>query len=120
MSSVAFFLFISQYYILLGLTHLSTYNCRYKGLFRSQDVAIKVFKADSISGNMQREFAQEVYILRLNSNSCFVQIINTLVSCTLECLYTFLVCLIQESSAQECGTIYRFMYKTSTLVHRYW
>lgn len=64
MSSAVIYIFYISY-ILLGLRYLSTNQCRYKGLFRSQDVAIKVFKADSINGNMQREFAQEVYILRL-------------------------------------------------------
>ncbi|KAL0314506.1 UNVERIFIED_CONTAM: Serine/threonine-protein kinase STY46 [Sesamum angustifolium] len=36
----------------------------YKGLFRSQDVAIKIFKTECLNGDLQREFAQEVYILR--------------------------------------------------------
>lgn len=91
-------MFFFQYYILLGLTHLSTNNCRYKGLFRSQDVAIKVFKADSINGNMQREFAQEVYILRLISNSCSViHFLNTLVTCIMYCRVLICISLLFDS-----------------------
>ncbi|XP_068482385.1 serine/threonine-protein kinase STY46-like isoform X4 [Phaseolus vulgaris] len=35
----------------------------YKGTFCNQDVAIKVLKHDNLNENIQREFAQEVYIL---------------------------------------------------------
>lgn len=37
---------------------------RFKGTFRNQDVAIKVLRAEHINENMQKEFAQEVYIMR--------------------------------------------------------
>lgn len=55
----------------VGLSNLNKHKHkrRYKGMFRSQEVAIKVFKTDSLNGDMQQEFAQEVYILRLNSKS---------------------------------------------------
>ncbi|XP_024922183.1 serine/threonine-protein kinase STY8 isoform X2 [Ziziphus jujuba] len=36
----------------------------YKGTFCNQDVAIKVLKAGHLNETMQREFAQEVYIMR--------------------------------------------------------
>ncbi|CAK9164975.1 unnamed protein product [Ilex paraguariensis] len=37
----------------------------YRGTFRTQEVAIKVLKAVCVSSDVQREFAQEVYIMRL-------------------------------------------------------
>lgn len=37
---------------------------RYKGAFCNQDVAIKVLKIENLNENIQREFAQEVHILR--------------------------------------------------------
>ncbi|XP_020589176.1 serine/threonine-protein kinase STY46-like [Phalaenopsis equestris] len=36
----------------------------YRGKYCSQDVAIKVFKSEYVSVDMQRDFAQEVYIMR--------------------------------------------------------
>lgn len=38
---------------------------RYKGTYINQHVAIKVFKNGNLNENTQREFSQEVYILRL-------------------------------------------------------
>jgi fucose permease len=38
--------------------------CRYKGTYCGQEVAIKVLKPDRMSNDMQKEFAQEVYIMR--------------------------------------------------------
>lgn len=37
---------------------------RYRGTYCSQDVAIKVLKPERVNTDMQREFAQEVYIMR--------------------------------------------------------
>lgn len=37
---------------------------RYKGTFCTQDVAIKALKDEYLYENVQREFAQEVYIMR--------------------------------------------------------
>lgn len=37
---------------------------RYKGTYCSQEVAIKILKAERINTDMQREFAQEVFIMR--------------------------------------------------------
>jgi hypothetical protein len=36
----------------------------YKGTYCGQEVAIKVLKPERMSNDMQKEFAQEVYIMR--------------------------------------------------------
>jgi predicted unusual protein kinase regulating ubiquinone biosynthesis (AarF/ABC1/UbiB family) len=41
-----------------------SYGDLYRGTYCSQDVAIKVLKPERINVDMQREFAQEVYIMR--------------------------------------------------------
>lgn len=38
--------------------------CRFRGTYCGQDVAIKVLKPERLNENLQREFAQEVYIMR--------------------------------------------------------
>ncbi|CAI0407910.1 unnamed protein product [Linum tenue] len=40
------------------------YGDLYKGTYCSQEVAIKVLKAERVNTDMQKEFAQEVYIMR--------------------------------------------------------
>lgn len=37
---------------------------RYKGTYCSQEVAIKILKAERLNSELQKEFAQEVYIMR--------------------------------------------------------
>ncbi|XP_038705280.1 serine/threonine-protein kinase STY46-like isoform X2 [Tripterygium wilfordii] len=41
-----------------------SYGDLYKGIYCSQDVAIKVLSTDHLSEKLQREFAQEVFIMR--------------------------------------------------------
>ncbi|KAL1533382.1 serine/threonine-protein kinase STY46-like [Salvia divinorum] len=60
----------------------------YKGLFRSQDVAIKCFKTDSLNKDMQREFSQEVYILRKIRHKNVVQFIGSCTRPPLLCIVT--------------------------------
>ncbi|KAI0500900.1 hypothetical protein KFK09_019118 [Dendrobium nobile] len=48
----------------------------YRGTYCSQDVAIKVFKPEHVSLDMQREFAQEVYIMRKIRHKHVVQFIG--------------------------------------------
>ncbi|KAK4709650.1 hypothetical protein R3W88_004163 [Solanum pinnatisectum] len=38
--------------------------CRYKGSFHNQEVAIKVLKSECLNEDVQRDFAQEIYIFR--------------------------------------------------------
>ncbi|CAA6666739.1 unnamed protein product [Spirodela intermedia] len=56
-----------------------TYGDLYRGSYCSQDVAIKVLKPERINKEMQREFAQEVYIMRKVRHKNVVQFIG---SCT--------------------------------------
>jgi len=44
---------------------ISFFFLSYRGTYRSQEVAIKVLKPERVNVDMQREFAQEVYIMRL-------------------------------------------------------
>lgn len=44
------------------LQHLVVF--RYKGTYCSQEVAIKILKAERLNSELQKEFAQEVYIMR--------------------------------------------------------
>ncbi|KAL0914003.1 hypothetical protein M5K25_017500 [Dendrobium thyrsiflorum] len=48
----------------------------YRGTYCSQDVAIKLFKPEHVSLDMQREFAQEVYIMRKIRHKHVVQFIG--------------------------------------------
>ncbi|KAG8378000.1 hypothetical protein BUALT_Bualt08G0092600 [Buddleja alternifolia] len=74
----------------------------YKGLFRSQDVAIKVFKAEFLNGDMQREFSQEVYILRKVRHKNVVQFIGA-------CTRPPLLCIVTEYMSG--GSVYDFLHK---------
>ncbi|RVX16451.1 Serine/threonine-protein kinase STY17 [Vitis vinifera] len=42
-----------------------SYGDLFKGTYRSQEVAIKILKPESVNTDMLREFSQEVYIMRL-------------------------------------------------------
>ncbi|KAK8956644.1 Serine/threonine-protein kinase HT1 [Platanthera zijinensis] len=48
----------------------------YRGTYCSQDVAIKVFKSENVSAEMQSDFAQEVYIMRKISHENVIQFIG--------------------------------------------
>ncbi|GER39964.1 protein kinase [Striga asiatica] len=74
----------------------------YKGLFCSQDVAIKILKTECISGDMQREFAQEVYILRKVRHKNVVQFIGA-------CTRPPLLCIVTEFMSG--GSVYDFLHK---------
>lgn len=50
---------------------LETLYYRYRGTYRSQDVAIKILKAERLNEELQKEFAQEVYIMRFAYLSSF-------------------------------------------------
>jgi predicted amino acid-binding ACT domain protein len=74
----------------------------YKGLFRDQDVAIKIFKTECLNGDMQREFAQEVFILRKVRHKNIVQFIGA-------CTRPPLLCVVTEF--MPGGSVYDFLHK---------
>ncbi|KAK1394843.1 serine/threonine-protein kinase STY46 [Heracleum sosnowskyi] len=53
-----------------------SYGDLYRGTYCSQEVAIKVLKAECVTAEMQREFAQEVYIMRKVRHKNVVQFIG--------------------------------------------
>lgn len=53
-----------------------SYGELYKGVFLSQDVAIKVLRTEHLNKAVQREFAQEVYIMRKIRHKNIVQFIG--------------------------------------------
>lgn len=74
----------------------------YKGTFRSQDVAIKVLRTEHLNVNMQREFVQEVYILRRVRHKNVVQFIGA-------CTRPPLLCIVTEYMSG--GSVYDFLHK---------
>nr|XP_009388245.2 PREDICTED: serine/threonine-protein kinase STY46-like [Musa acuminata subsp. malaccensis] len=50
-----------------------SYGNLYRGTYCSQDVAIKVLKPERVNVDMQREFAQEVFIMRLVNYTSILQ-----------------------------------------------
>ncbi|KAL2522291.1 ACT-like protein tyrosine kinase family protein [Forsythia ovata] len=73
----------------------------YKGVFRCQDVAIKVLKAEHLNEDVQREFTQEVYILRKVRHKNIVQFIGA-------CTRPPLLCIVTE--LMSCGSVYDFLH----------
>ncbi|XP_051132242.1 serine/threonine-protein kinase STY46-like [Andrographis paniculata] len=74
----------------------------YKGTYRSQEVAIKILKADSLNNEMQREFAQEVYIMRKVRHKNVVQFIGA-------CTKHPNLCIVTEY--MSAGSIYDYLHK---------
>ncbi|KAM7514026.1 hypothetical protein LguiA_003609 [Lonicera macranthoides] len=74
----------------------------YKGTFRSQDVAIKVLKGEYLNEDVQREFAQEVYILRKVRHKNVVQFIGA-------CTRPPSLCIVTEFMSR--GSVYDFLHK---------
>ncbi|CAA2988443.1 serine threonine- kinase STY46-like isoform X1 [Olea europaea subsp. europaea] len=74
----------------------------YKGIFRCQDVAIKVLKVERLNEDVQREFAQEVYILRKVRHKNIVQFMGA-------CTRPPLLCIVTE--LMSGGSVYDFLHK---------
>ncbi|PHU30185.1 hypothetical protein BC332_02278 [Capsicum chinense] len=53
------------------------WEMRFKGSFHNQEVAIKVLKVECLNEDVQRDFAQEIYILRKVRHKNVVQFIET-------------------------------------------
>ncbi|KAL5713939.1 non-specific serine/threonine protein kinase [Ranunculus cassubicifolius] len=79
-----------------------SYGDLYKGTYRSQEVAIKVLKPERVNEDMQREFAQEVYILRKVRHKNVVQFIGA-------CTRPPSLCIVTEFMSG--GSVYDYLHK---------
>ncbi|KAL1811621.1 hypothetical protein DCAR_0623741 [Daucus carota subsp. sativus] len=79
-----------------------SYGDLYKGTYRSQEVAIKVLKVERVNAEMQREFAQEVYIMRKVRHKNVVQFIGA-------CTKPPSLCIVTEYMSG--GSVYDYLHK---------
>ncbi|KAG9441756.1 hypothetical protein H6P81_017610 [Aristolochia fimbriata] len=79
-----------------------SYGDLYRGTYCSQDVAIKVLKPERVNADMQREFAQEVYIMRKVRHKNVVQFIGA-------CTRPPSLCIVTEYMSG--GSVYDFLHK---------
>nr|DAD41731.1 TPA_asm: hypothetical protein HUJ06_016054 [Nelumbo nucifera] len=79
-----------------------SYGDLYKGTYRSQEVAIKVLKPERVSEDLQREFAQEVFIMRKVRHKNVVQFIGA-------CTQPPTLCIVTEFMSG--GSVYDFLHK---------
>lgn len=79
-----------------------SYGDLYKGVYCSQDVAIKVLKPERLNAEMQREFGQEVYIMRKVRHKSVVQFISA-------CTRPPSLCIITEFMSG--GSVYDYLHK---------
>ncbi|XP_077231320.1 serine/threonine-protein kinase STY46-like [Tasmannia lanceolata] len=79
-----------------------SYGDLYRGSYCSQDVAIKVLKPERVNVDMQREFAQEIYIMRKVRHKNIVQFIGA-------CTKPPSLCIIIEYMSG--GSVYDFLHK---------
>ncbi|XP_019451966.1 PREDICTED: serine/threonine-protein kinase STY46-like isoform X2 [Lupinus angustifolius] len=87
-------------------THIASgsYGELFRGIYCSQEVAIKVLKADPehINSDLQREFAQEVYIMRKVRHKNVVQFIGA-------CTKLPHLCIVTEFMSG--GSVYDYLHK---------
>jgi hypothetical protein len=79
-----------------------SYGDLYKGTYCSQEVAIKVLKAERVTPEMQTEFAQEVYIMRKVRHKNVVQFIGA-------CTKPPTLCIVTEYMSG--GSVYDYLHK---------
>ncbi|XVE67212.1 hypothetical protein DITRI_Ditri08aG0142000 [Diplodiscus trichospermus] len=79
-----------------------SYGDLYKGTYCSQEVAIKVLKPERINTDMQKEFAQEVYIMRKVRHKNVVQFIGA-------CTKPPSLCIVTEFMSG--GSVYDYLHK---------
>ncbi|KAL6965147.1 Serine/threonine-protein kinase sty46 [Sarracenia purpurea var. burkii] len=79
-----------------------TYSDLYKGIYYSQEVAIKILKAESVDSKLQREFAQEVFIMRKVRHKNVVQFIGA-------CTKPPSLCIVTEYMSG--GSVYDYLHK---------
>ncbi|CAN0878808.1 Serine/threonine-protein kinase STY46 [Linum grandiflorum] len=79
-----------------------SYGNLYKGTYCSQEVAIKVLKPERVNTDMQKEFAQEVYIMRKVRHKNVVQFIGA-------CTKPPSLCIVTEFMSG--GSVYDYLHK---------
>ncbi|XP_041014469.1 serine/threonine-protein kinase STY46-like isoform X1 [Juglans microcarpa x Juglans regia] len=79
-----------------------SYGNLYKGTYCSQEVAIKVLKQEHVDSDMQREFAQEVFIMRKVRHKNVVQFIGA-------CTKPPSLCIVTEFMSG--GSVYDYLHK---------
>ncbi|KAH6813270.1 ACT-like protein tyrosine kinase family protein [Perilla frutescens var. frutescens] len=79
-----------------------SYGDLYRGTYRSQDVAIKILKAERLNAELQNEFAQEVFIMRKIRHKNVVQFIGA-------CTRPPNLCIVTEYMSG--GSVYDFLHK---------
>ncbi|KAE9618515.1 putative dual-specificity kinase TKL-Pl-4 family [Lupinus albus] len=79
-----------------------SYGELFKGIYCSQEVAIKVLKAEHVNSDLQTEFAQEVYIMRKVRHKNVVQFIGA-------CTKPPRLCIVTEFMSG--GSVYDYLHK---------
>ncbi|KAJ6765846.1 SERINE/THREONINE-PROTEIN KINASE TNNI3K-RELATED [Salix purpurea] len=79
-----------------------SYGDLYKGTYCSQVVAIKILKAERVNSDLQKEFAQEVYIMRKVRHKNVVQFIGA-------CTKPPSLCIVTEF--MYGGSVYDYLHK---------
>jgi hypothetical protein len=79
-----------------------SYGDLYRGVYCSQEVAIKILKPERVNADMLRDFAQEVYIMRKIRHKNVVQFMGA-------CTRPPNLCIVTEFMAR--GSIYDFLHK---------
>uniref|UniRef100_A0A2P2LPG3 non-specific serine/threonine protein kinase n=1 Tax=Rhizophora mucronata TaxID=61149 RepID=A0A2P2LPG3_RHIMU len=79
-----------------------SYGDLYKGIYCSQEVAVKILKPERVSTEMLREFSQEVYIMRKIRHKNVVQFIGA-------CTRPQNLCVVTEFMTK--GSLYDFLHK---------
>ncbi|XP_058753492.1 serine/threonine-protein kinase STY46-like isoform X3 [Vicia villosa] len=80
----------------------ASYGELFKGTYCSQEVAIKVLKTEHVSTEMQKEFAQEVYIMRKVRHKNVVQFMGA-------CTKPPGLCIVTEFMSG--GSVYDYLHK---------
>ncbi|EYU37994.1 hypothetical protein MIMGU_mgv1a003777mg [Erythranthe guttata] len=79
-----------------------SYGDLYKATYRSQEVAIKILKTERLNTELQKEFAQEVYIMRKVRHKNVVQFIGA-------CTKPPNLCIVTEYMSG--GSVYDYLHK---------
>lgn len=79
-----------------------SYGDLYKGTYYGQEVAIKILKPERLNSELQKEFAQEVYIMRKVRHKNVVQFIGA-------CTRSPNLCIVTEFMSG--GSVYDYLHK---------